>query len=205
MTRKKKKDKKTIIPPNKEVLHARRDLITNVVIPLLKEQGFMPVIDILDYNDNVWGWSSGDGYRYALYKIDNGKFIYIYFFIYVRGQALTIDLNIYDIAHSQSAMNQIRIGEELWHRIRWKDEPIYLYPGCAFHSKNWWYNRYFVKSFYYRLKFFITRLGFKIRVKQLKRRLIKDFSNVQSIIDRCLAQRRPKVINFQKQKVEDPQ
>ena len=199
--RKQHNKKRALIPTNTEILHTRRDLLTDVVLPLLRNQGYSEINDVLSDCSEIYGWSNGSGYQYRLFKITNGLFIYLNFFAYLKGRYLGIDMKLFDISPNISIPQNISINNDLWQQIKWVEEPFYLYPGCSKHNQNWWYYRYFVWNFCYRLKFFITRIGFKFRVRQLKKQLIRDFTNVQSIVDICLAERKPDTINFQEQKI----
>ena len=193
-------------PTNKEVLHARRDLITNTVIPLLQKQGFININEILENNCEPWGWYPGMGYFYTLANIIDGKFVSLGFFVYYKGTHLNVDLKIYNIVPPRKTIHDLTISESLQNSMNQiinnlDDLGISLYPGCAKHSRRWWCYLLW-KKLYYHLKGFTTRRGLQRRAESLRKQLIRDFTDVHTIVNICLQHYKPKTINLITQSIE---
>lgn len=76
----------------------------------------------------------------------------------------------------------------------------YIFPNFSKYGDKRIYRSFFAGD--YKLKRYFTRRGFNRRVEQLKRSLIRNFSDLEPTVAMWMKLNRPNILNVQEMKIE---
>ncbi len=204
MNNKKKEANKKIYKgkvTTKEKNIAKRELFFEVLLPLLEAQGFTRDLQIPFIWDSDWGWSPGAaGYCYELVRIQANYFEFLD--VYIPSSNISrqfqIHLQILEIKSDNNFTKGTHITREMKLNIMNSKKNLLLSPSFSIYGMR---KPKFAKPSYM-LKRFFTRRGYRKRIDQLKNDLIKDFTNIQPIINKWLEIQNPNIIDLTQMEIK---
>ena len=192
-TQKKPKGKVT----SKERLHVLRDLFLNVMWPLLEAQGFVKE----PFAHWLWGWEPGvHGYYYQTVRLRGSYIDYMRIFVPSKSRLMEISFQIIELSEEINSLQDIITNVELDVDIMASKKNDVLYPYFGSWGNHRWCWILFING--YKLKCYFTRRGFNRRVEQLKRSLIRNFSDLEPTVAMWMKLNKPNVLNVQEMKIE---
>lgn len=186
----------------KEKNLAKRQLFFEVLLPLLEAQGFTRDLKIPFIWVSDWGWDPGaSGYCYDLVRVKGHYFEYIN--VYIPSSAISrqfqVTLQILELKSDHKYIISTQIPFQMMLKITYNKKNLLLNPSfCSYGMK---IPRLAKPS--YMLKRFFTRFGYKKRIDQLKKDLIKDFTNIQPIINKWLDIQIPNIIDLNQMVIKE--
>lgn len=189
----KKKGKVT----SKERLHARRDLFLKNMWPLLEKQGFV----MHPFNRWSWEWVPGArGYIFQTIRLRNNYLDYVDIYIPCGNRLIQIEFQIIKLSEEIKSLQDIIMNTELSLGITNSRKNEYMFPNFSIYGDNRLCMLFFAGT--YKLKRYFTRRGFNRRVEQLKRSLIRNFSDLEPTVAMWMKLNKPNILNVQEMKIE---
>lgn len=190
----KKKGKVT----SRERLHVLRDLFLKVMWPLLESQGFV----MRPFDSWWWEWNPGvQGYDYETVRLRKNYLDYVSIYIPQGGRHIQITFQVIELSEEIKSLQDITMDIELSVDIGNSRKNDYMYPNFSRYGTNRIHWNFFGGC--YKLKRYFTRRGFNRRVEQLKRSLIRNFSDLEPTVAMWMKRNKPNILNVKEMKIEE--
>ena len=113
---------------------------------------------------------------------------------------IQIEFQIIKLSEEIKSLQDIIMNTELSLGITNSRKNEYMFPNFSIYGDNRLCMLFFAGT--YKLKRYFTRRGFNRRVEQLKRSLIRNFSDLEPTVAMWMKRNKPNVLNVQEMKIE---
>jgi hypothetical protein len=171
------KTKKTKKVSKASILNSKRKQIFFNALPYLEKQGF----ERAPFSTNWYGWYAGMGYFYDLVRLSNSYLEMLEIYIPMGCRRIGVDLNIVKLDPMPKSVSELKEKgsfnfcaqiSNTEQSLRWDIPKLGLLRNI--------FTPYYKN---YNLKRAITPFGKKLRIRQLEKRLIEDFTNIDEFIE----------------------